>query len=212
MPDMHESIHPWGVRSLFIYRLLFRPMAAFQELSADRRTAASIFFRYAVWLGMLPPLFAYIGASLYGWRVGAVEPLFLPADKLLGISIAYYITLLFGFISTALVSQWMAATYDASSVLGTHFGLVTIVGAPLIAGSIMHLYPHAFLNVLVLVPVLIWSMYLLFRGLPVALRTTPERGMLMASSLIAYLLVAMVSLLGITMVLWTWGLGPALGI
>jgi hypothetical protein len=36
--------------------------------------------------------------------------------------------------------------------------------------------------------------------------------MLMASSLIGYLLVAMVSLLGITVVLWGRGLGPAMAI
>ena len=75
----------------------------------------------------------------------------------------------------------------------------------------MHLYPHVFLNVLVLVPTLIWSMYLLYRGLPVALRIDPRRGMLMASALIAYLLVAAVSLLGLTVMLWVHGIGPRLG-
>ena len=59
-----------------------------------------------------------------------------------------------------------------------------------------------------LVPTLIWSMYLLYRGLPIVLKTDPARGMLMASSLIAYLLVAWVSLLGITVVLWSRGIGP----
>ena len=72
----------------------------------------------------------------------------------------------------------------------------------------MHLYPNAFVNVLVLVPTLIWSMYLLYRGLPVVLKTDPGRGMLMASSLIAYLLVSWVTLLGITAVLWSRGIGP----
>jgi hypothetical protein len=51
-------------------------------------------------------------------------------------------------------------------------------------------------------------MYLLYRGLPIVLKTDPARGMLMASSLIAYLLVAWVSLLGITVVLWSHGIGP----
>jgi hypothetical protein len=51
-------------------------------------------------------------------------------------------------------------------------------------------------------------MYLLYRGLPVVLRTDPGRGMLMASALIAYLLVSWVTLLGITAVLWSLGLGP----
>ena len=36
--------------------------------------------------------------------------------------------------------------------------------------------------------------------------------MLMASSLVGYLLVAAVSLLGITVVLWGQGIGPRLGI
>jgi hypothetical protein len=54
-------------------------------------------------------------------------------------------------------------------------------------------------------------MYLLYRGLPVVLATGPNRGMLMASALIAYLLVALVSLFGLTVALWGSGIGPLLG-
>jgi hypothetical protein len=197
---------------VLLLRLLFRPLATCEEIAKHKISASRIFFRITIWIGLIPPVFAYLGASLFGWRVGAVEPLYLPADILLGISVAYYITLLFGFVSTALISQWMSATYGAPDSLGTHFAIITIVGAPLIIGSVMHLYPHAFINVLVLVPVLIWSMTLLYRGLPLALGISTEKGMLMASALIAYLLVAFVSLLGITMYLWTQGLGPPLGI
>jgi len=200
------------LRPAILFSLVFSPQKAFNELANARLSAASVFFKLAIWLGLIPPLFAYIGASLFGWRLGAIEPLYLPTSILLGISIMYYITLLFGFVSTALVSQWMASTYGAVDSLGTHFALVLIVGTPLMVGSIIHLYPHAFINVLVLVPVLIWSMFLLYRGLPVMLGIGPEHGMLMASSLIAYLLVAMVSLLGLTVVLWGYGIGPALGI
>jgi hypothetical protein len=69
-----------------------------------------------------------------------------------------------------------------------------------------------FINVLVLIPTLIWSMYLLYKGLPVVLKISPERGMLMASALIGYLLVALVSLLGLTVALWGRGIGPSLGV
>jgi len=204
---MTLRIHPF-----FIFQILFNPMAVLRGVADSELSASSVFFRLAVWLGLIPPLFAYLGASMFGWRFGAVEPIYLPAGTLIGISIAYYVTLLFGFVSTALVSQWMATTYSATVALGTHFALITVVGAPLVVGSVIHLYPHAFINVLVLVPTLIWSMNLLYRGLPIALGTTPERGMLMASSLIGYLLVAMVSLLGLTVVLWGRGLGPAMAI
>ncbi len=195
-----------------IIRLLFQPRAVFDELSTTRPSAYSVFFRLALWIGVVPPIFAFVGASLFGWRLGAVEPIFFPTGVLVAISVAYFLTLLFGFVSSAIVSQWMASTYGARHSLGIHFAMVTVVGAPLAVGSIIHLFPHVFINILVLVPTLIWSMYLLYRGLPVVLQTTPERGMLMASSLIGYLLVAAVSLLGITVVLWGQGIGPRVGI
>ncbi len=193
-----------------LVKVLFRPKAVFEALAAQEPPATRVFFGFALWIGFLPPLFAYIGTMNFGWRLG-VEPVFLPQRTVLAIGAAYFVALLLGFLSSAVIARWMAVTYDASQSLGRCFALMAIVGAPLEIGSIIHLYPHAFINVLVLVPTLIWSMFLLYRGLPVVLQTGPNRGMLMASALIAYLLVAAVSLLGITVALWGGGIGPRIG-
>jgi hypothetical protein len=187
--------------------VLFRPSAAFADLAEQPPSSSAVFFRFALWLGLAPPAFAYIGTMTFGWRLG-VEPLFLPAETAGAIAAAYFALLLVGFLSAGFVAHWMASTYAADASFGRSFALIALVGAPLTVGSIVHLYPHALINVLVLVPTLIWSMYLLYRGLPIVLKTDPARGMLMASSLIAYLLVAWVSLLGITAVLWSHGIGP----
>ncbi len=187
--------------------VLVNPGRAIVDISAEPPSGAAVFFGAALWLGVLPPLFAGIGTAAFGWRLG-VEPLLLPAASIVTISLAYFALLLFGFVSTAVVAHWMAQTYGADPSWGRSFSLVTLVGAPLAVGSIVHLYPNAFINVLVLVPTLIWSAYLLYRGLPVVMKTDPGRGMLMASSLIAYLLVSWVTLLGITAVLWSRGIGP----
>jgi len=200
------------ISSWMLFRLLFQPTAVFEELADTQPEPHTVFFKYVIWLAIAPPLFAYIGASNFGWRVGAETPLYVPADNLALISILYFFVLLFGFVSTAIVAQWMATTYGARHSLGIHFAIVVIIAAPLAVGSIMHLFPHVFLNVLVLIPVLIWSMFLLYRGLPIVLKISPERGMLMASALIGYLLVAIVSLLGVTVALWGQGLGPTLGV
>ena len=153
-------------------------------------------------------MFAFVGASIFGWRLGAAQPLYLPSDALTLISIAYFFTLLFGFVSTAFVGRWMAPTYGARNGFGIHLALVGIVAAPMVADSICHLFPHVFVNLLAL----IWSMYLLYKGLPIILKTGPERGMLMASALIGYLLVGAVTLLGLTVALWASGIGPSLGV
>jgi hypothetical protein len=198
--------------TFLILRLLFQPNTVFKLLADLRPSPTAVFLKIALWFGIMPPLFAYFGAVNFGWRLGTIEPLYLPQNVLLGISVAYFFALLGGFISTAIVSRWMASTYGARHSLGIHFAMISIVGAPIALGSIIHLYPDVFINMLVLVPAILWSMYLLYRGLPIVLHTTPERGMLMASSLIGYFLVALVSLLGITVVLWSHGIGPTLGV
>ena len=204
---MKTDISNW-----LLIRLLFQPTAVFEELSDTRPEPHSVFFKYVIWLAAAPPLFLFIGASNFGWRIGPATPLYVPTESLVVISIAYFIALLFGFVSTAIVSQWMASTYGARSSLGIHFALVTIIAAPLAVGSAIHLFPDVFINTLVLIPTLIWSMFLLYRGLPVVLKISPERGMLMSSALIGYLLVATVSLLGITVALWGRGIGPSIGV
>ena len=201
---------PAGISVLQLHRILFSPTTIFKAVAAESPRASRVFFRIALWLGLLPPLFAYFGTLKFGWRLG-VAPVYLPQSTVFAICVAYFGSLLFGFLSSALIARWMAATYDADQSLGRCLALMAIVGAPLAVGSVVHLYPHAFLNLLVLVPVLIWCMFLLYRGLPVVLATGPNRGMLMASALIAYLMVALVSLLGVTVALWGNGIGPAIG-
>lgn len=200
------------ISSWLLFRVLFKPTTVFEELSDADPEPHVMFLKYVLWLAMLPPIFAYIGASNFGWRLGAAQPLFIPADDLILISIAYFFALLFGFVSAAIVAQWMASTYGARHSLGVHLALISIIAAPMVAGSLMHLFPHVFLNIVGLIPTLIWSMYLLYRGLPIVLNISPERGMLMASALIGYLLVGAVSLLGLTVALWGRGIGPSIGI
>jgi len=201
-----------SIYSFLLFKSLYQPVDAFKELAKANPSPINILLRYSVWLLLLPPVFSFIGASNFGWRLGAPDPLMLPNSALLMISAAYLGVLIFGLISTAFISCWMAATYGASTSLGRHFALITIVGEPLAIASMIHLFPDVFVNVLVLIPTMMWSMYLLYKGIPIVLDTPPERGMLMASSLVGWLLVAAVSLLGISMAFWTLGIGPLLGV
>ena len=195
---------PWG--------LLRNPVVACAQLAEDAPSPHAVLFRHTVWLALLPPVFAFVGAANFGWRLGADEPLVLDTGQLALVSLGYFFALLAGFVGAACAARWMAPTYGATEHFGRHLGLVAVVAAPLAAGAVAHLFPHVFLNLLVLIPALIWSMYLLYTGLPVALGTSPERGMLMASSLIGFLLVAVVILLGVTVALWGAGVGPLLGL
>ena len=200
------------INSFLLLRTIHEPLNAFKELARVNPSPLSVLFRYSIWLLILPPFFAMVGAANFGWRLGAAEPLRISTNALLLISGGYLLILVFGLLSTAFISRWMATTYGANRSLGKHVALITIVGEPLAIASVAHLYPDVLVNILVLIPTMIWSMYLLYSGIPVVLETPPERGMLMASALVGWLLVAAVSLLGISMAMWTLGFGPLLGV
>ena len=198
---------PWS-----LLRLLKRPSDVGDGLSSPAGGVQAVLLRIVIPLSIVPPLFAYIGGSTLGWRLGADEPLRMAAGDLTLISFGYFLALIVGFLSTAAVSVWMSGTYGARRDFGSHLAFVAFVGMPVILASVAHLVPHAFVNMAALIPALIWSLYLLYRCLPEVLGTSREQGMLMASALVGYLLVAFVSLLGINVVLWSRGMGPALGV
>lgn len=198
-------------RSVFLLTVLFQPKRVFEDLAVAEPSSWRVFFKFLIWFALLPPLFAYIGGLRHGWDLGAASPLLLSRDQLLTVSAFYYVVLLAALVSTAFISRWMSVTYGARNSLGVHMAMVAILAAPIAFGSVIHLYPHVFINLLVLIPALIWAMYLLYAGIPVALGISPERGILMASSLVGWLLVAFVTLLGITVGLWAHGLGPSIG-
>ncbi len=201
-----------NIYSFLLFRSLYQPTEAFKQLSQINPSSLAILFRYSLWLLILPPTFSLIGAANFGWRLGAAEPLLMTRQSLFLVSAAYFLVLVTGLLSTSFISRWMASTYGASTSLGRHVALITIIGEPLAVASIAHLFPDVLVNILILIPTMIWSMYLLYKGIPVVLETTSERGMLMASSLVAWLLVAAVSLLGMSMMFWTLGVGPLLGV
>ena len=200
------------IYSFLLFKSFYQPMEAFRQLSQTDPSPLGVLFRYSIWLLVLPPIFSLIGAANFGWRLGAAEPLMLSTQALLMVSAGYFVVLIFGLLSTSLISHWMGATYGASAPFGRHVALITIVGEPLAIGSSAHLFPDVFVNILIIIPTMIWSMYLLYKGIPIALGITSEKGMLMASSLVGWLLVAAVSLLGLSMMLWTIGVGPLLGV
>ena len=106
----------------------------------------------------------------------------------------------------------MAPTYGASNAFGTHLALVGIVAAPMVAGSICHLFPHVFINLLVFIPALIWSMYLLYKGLPD--HPQDRSGARHADGVCAHRLPAgwRRDAPRLTVALWASGIGPSVGI
>jgi hypothetical protein len=192
-----------------LFSVLNSPSSVFEKIASGNSEVIGAVQRLTFFLILLPPVFAWIGSTLFGWRLGGGDPLYFDATARVIISFFYADALILGYISTVLIARWMAHTYGGENVsTESLFAFFTVVLTPICIASAAHLYPHIFFNVLVLIPSLLWAITLLYRGLPVVMKIPPERGMLMSSSLVGWLLVAFVSLLGLSAALWTYGIGP----
>ena len=73
----------------------------------------------------------------------------------------------------------------------------------------MQLQPVLWLNLLVGLPVLGYTVFLFYTGVPIMMEIPQERGFLFASAVMAFGLVALVALLVISVLLWGSALAPA---
>ena len=194
-----------------VYAVLRRP-SALLLLPEETKTFAVILKKELWWFSLIPPTFLFIGTYLFGWRIGAEEPLHFEWYVTLVICALYYVLLFGGLIFLSVLSRWMAPTYATTEDLGAHLTVIVTSASPLFLGSIAHLYPNIIVNSLAFVPVLLWSLWVLYSTLPELLKTDPQRGMLHASSLVGIVMVAGVSFIGLSVVLWTLGIGPNIGV
>ena len=188
------------------------PGRMFTMITELRPKPAEVFFGYALWIGLIPPVAAFIGAVQFGWRLGAGEPIVLSTGVAAAICLAYYVSLLAGFALASRIALWMRDAYAGQAEPGECYALIATVGTPMMLGGLLHLYPSAVWNVALLTPAFLWSVYLLYTGLPVVLKNGVERGMLMASAILGFVLTALAGFLTLIILAWTKGFGPPLGI
>jgi hypothetical protein len=86
--------------------------------------------------------------------------------------------------------------------------LAAYTATPLFLIGIMELYPILWLNMVLGLPALAYSIYLLYTGVPIMMGISEERGFLFSSAVLAFGLVAFVALLAVTAILWGMGLEP----
>lgn len=191
---------------------VFHPQKVIDFLANNNYSPSQIFFGYALWICLIPPISAFFGTYNYGWPLGVAEPIILSFEQALIIAIFYAFALIAGFLSTALVIKWMSSTYATDASLKDSFSVVSLAITPIMLGGVLHFYPNILLHIFVLAPIFAWSVYLLFVGIPTLLKTDQEQGVMMGCSVLTYLVTAFLGLLGLSAILWVYGVGPSLGV
>ncbi len=160
-------------------------------------------------LAALPPIAGYIGTTQFGWQIGGGEAIRLTNASAGMIAILYYFSIVAGIFIVGYMIHWMGETYGADAALPQSLAVAAFTALPVLLIGIFEIYPILWLNFIIGLAALAYAVYLLYTGVPIMLKISPERGFLYSSAVMAFGLVALVSLLIVTAFLWGSGVAPA---
>jgi hypothetical protein len=191
-----------------IIGLLTDPTRQWEKIREQYQSGSGNPVGHVLILALIPAISGYIGTTQVGWRIGVGEPIRITGDSAMSIAIIYYIALLVGIFSVGWVIHLLGKAYEVEKPLPLCIALAAYTATPLFLIGLMQVYPVLWLNMLMGLPALAYTVYLLYSGLPIMMEIPTERGFLYSSAVLAVGLVALVAMLAMTALLWGMGLQP----
>ena len=143
-----------------------------------------------------------------GWRIGVGDPIKITGDSAIMIAIIFYMAMIVGTFTIGWVIHLLGKAYELEKPLPLCIALAAYTATPLFLIGAMEIYPVLWLNMMLGLPALAYTVYLLYSGLPIMMEIPAERGFLYSSAVLAVGLIALVALLAMTALLWGMGLQP----
>lgn len=193
-----------------IVGLFSSPSAEWEKIRDEACNTSACIFKHVIFLAAIPALSGYIGTTQVGWTIGASGTHYLSNESAGMIAVLTYLAMIAGVIGMGFMIQWMAETYGKPQSLARCVVFVAYVATPLFLIGLMMIYPILWLNMLLGLPAVAYSVFLLYSGTPIVMEMDKEKGFLFASSIVGLGLVAMVAILATTVILWGYGFGPQL--
>jgi hypothetical protein len=191
-----------------IYGLFTSPREEWRSIRAENCTIGKCYCSYVFILAAIPPVSGYFGTTLFGWEIGGREAIKLSPDSALIIALSYYLVMLVGIFSVGFMIHWMGKTYGTEQPLPRCMSLAAYVATPMFFVGIFEIMPILWLNFVLGLPALAYTVYLLYTGVPVMMEISEERGFLFSSAVLAVGLVTLVTVLAATAILWGSGFAP----
>ena len=181
-----------------------QPQDEWKSIRDERCTIGKCYCSHVLFLAALPAIAYFIGTSQVGWVIGT-KSVRLSTESSLYIAALTYLTMLVGVFAMGKAIHWMSQTYGAKQNLPQSIALAAYTATPLFLTGIMLIYPILWLNLLIGLMALAYTIYLLYIGVPIMMKISQERGFLFASAVMGVGLVMLVAVLAATVVLWDMG-------
>jgi hypothetical protein len=189
--------------------LLVRPGTQWRKVAELPSATMTTMILYPCIMALLPAVAWYYGTTRIGWTVGDGDAIKLTTESALAIIILFYLAMITAVAIIGYFIHWMADTYGAESSLAKGMVIAGFTATPLFLAGLTGFYPLLWLDLLLAVVAVCWSVYLLFLGIPIVMKISEERGFLFSSAVIAICLVMIICIMVGSVILWDFGAAPA---
>jgi hypothetical protein len=159
-------------------------------------------------VALIPAICCYYATAHIGWTIGSGDPIKLSNQSAQIMAVSMYFALAFGVFTLGFLIKWMAKTFDSKPDYIQSLELATYTATPLIMVGVTALFPVLWFVILSVISAMIYSIYLLYSGVPIMMNIPKEKSFIYASSVVTCGLVILISLIAITAMMWTTGFGP----
>jgi hypothetical protein len=192
------------------FGLLTRPSAQWRTIADLPEDSFRTLLLYPCFLAILPAVAWYYGTSRVGWTVGDQgETIKLTVESARQITILFYLAMLASVVVIGYFVHWMSDTYGANSSLTKGIVIVGLTSTPLFIAGLVGFYPLLWIDLLIGVAAVSWSVYLLYLGIPIVMGIPEERGFLFSSAVVGVALVILICMMVGSVILWDYGAAPA---
>jgi len=188
--------------------LLIHPKQEWSKISAEENGIPGLLIGYVLILALIGPAAGYYGTTTTGWQIGSREAVKLTSESAMTISVLYYFAVVASVIGLGLMVRWMCKTYGGNTSLNRCIALSAYVSTPIFLVGIVEMFPILWINLVIGLFALAHSVFLLYSGVPIMMNISEDKGFLMSSSMLAMGMVALVTLLTVTALMWGFGFQP----
>lgn len=172
-----------------VANIALRPKEEWPVIAAEPTSAAGLYTGFIVPLLLIGPVCSFLSGLVFGQRIPFTGVSVRPAaGTLLAMLVVSYVLGLVAVGVAALIVQKLAPTFQSEGDFAQALKLVAYSQAPFWVAGVLNLIP--FLGILTIL-VALYGLYLAYLGLPVVMKTPPDK-------VVPYLMVV----IAVSVVLW----------
>lgn len=183
--------------------ILRDPKTEWDLIREEQYSAKTVFFGQLSVLAAIPAISLFIGVTQVGWSVAGEDPVKLAFSSALGSALLFYVAIWLAVAFIGASIHWMEKTYGGEASLDACLVLTTVTATPLLLSGISMVIPMLWLNVLVGMAAMAYSVYLLYSGTPRIMQIPEDRAFMFSSSILTVALCTLVGMLAGSVIAWS---------